>query len=88
MYSRKTVLESSKISVEHARYVAKIFEPRPNSHAFATAKLHLLKITLTWPWLFPMKKKRRQKKLTSQFKGFLKYVEKGKAILITIGTLR
>ena len=25
VYSRKTVLESSKISVEHARYVAKIF---------------------------------------------------------------
>ena len=31
------MLESSKISVEHARYVGKIFEPRANSRAFATA---------------------------------------------------
>ena len=31
------MLESSKISVEHARYVAKIFEPRPNSRAFVSA---------------------------------------------------
>ena len=31
------MFESSKIFVEHARHVAKIFEPRPNSRAFATA---------------------------------------------------
>ena len=37
VYSRKIMLESSKIFVEHAWYVAKIFEPRPNSPAFATA---------------------------------------------------
>ena len=127
------MLHASKISVEYARYVAKIFEPRPNSRAFATAgssmtsgltlngcsfsknslkkrkkidyprslgggspngltrlgrslfffpikktklgsacsgstylasqihRMQDLKITLTWPWLFPMKKKRRQK---------------------------
>ena len=127
------MLESSKISVEHARYVGKIFETRANSRAFATAgsamtsgltlnrcsfsknslkrrkkidyprslgcgglkgltrsgqslffslvkktkvgtacsgstylapqihRMQDLKITLTWPWLFPMKNKRRQK---------------------------
>ena len=31
------MLESSKISVDPARYVAKIFQPRPNSRAFTTA---------------------------------------------------
>ena len=31
------MLESSKIFVEHVQPVAKIFEPRPNSRAFATA---------------------------------------------------
>ena len=31
------MLESSKVFVEHARHVAKIFEPRPNSRPFATA---------------------------------------------------
>ena len=31
------MLESSKIFVEHAQRVAKIFEPRPNSRPFATA---------------------------------------------------
>ena len=31
------MLESIKMSVEHARYVAKIFEPRPNIRVFAIA---------------------------------------------------